>query len=383
MNGEEWQEQRRFCIHTIRTLGIGKGPWERIIQNDVMELIEYLDKWKGKPVDVSEPLMRSAICSIAALTVGRRFPNKDTNTDVKVIEKAHHIITDHGRLSNPAAIMPWLLKYFIKFNIAGYADKMKALETFCDIFRREIAKHQHREDNPDSSDFVGHYLDVLNQKDSSDDYKHYSVENLIGHMIALFIGGSDTVVASLNWLLLLMAEHPKVQEKVEQEIYDVFGRDGQTSWDDKKKLPYTMATIFEMERWASITRFYPPRRVSETFEFHDYTIPKDALIFGNGWAINRDPKHWDNPDKFMPERFLQIAEKSGKDPSKLDGYAPFSFGKRKCPGETVAIMTIFLYFTGIMQKFAVGMPPGCSMKVYVEYSGVAHPCKQVLHFTEK
>lgn len=380
MNGDEWQEQRKFCIRTMRSLGIRKGPWEQIIQEGVAEFVEYLLKWKDKSIDVNGPLLRSGVRSNAALIIGRRLSGKETNSDVKVVEKAHHVVTEHTKMTNPAALMPWLVKYLARFNIAGYADKTKAIENFGNVFRREIEKHQNCEDNTDPQDFIGRYLEVLNKKNTADDNKYYSVENLIGNSAALFVGGSDTTSASISWLLVLMAENQKVQEKVQKEIDDVLSRDGPINWDDRKKLPFTMATIFEMERWASIVPFYAPRCVTETFEFRGYNIPKGVIIVGNTWAIHRDPKHWDNPDEFVPERFLQTNEKSGKDASKLNGFAAFSFGKRNCPGETVAIMTIFLYFTRIMQKFAISTPPGRRVNLNSQFSPIMYPSAQELCF---
>lgn len=85
------------------------------------------------------------------------------------------------------------------------------------------------------------------------------VHNLLGNLVILFISSNDSTMASISWLLLFMAEYPEIQKKVQDEIDYFAGRDGVVSFDDKAKLPYTMATIFEMLRWVSVAPFPPPR----------------------------------------------------------------------------------------------------------------------------
>ncbi|KAK8756956.1 hypothetical protein V5799_000342 [Amblyomma americanum] len=79
----------------------------------------------------------------------------------------------------------------------------------------------------------------------------------------------------------------------------------------------------------------------------------------NFWAVHNDPNVWPSPEKFDPSRFINddgsaILEK----PKRL---IPFSLGKRKCPGETQAIMVMFLYITCILQHFRVLPEEGVTM----------------------
>lgn len=85
------------------------------------------------------------------------------------------------------------------------------------------------------------------------------METLLGNLFILFIAGNDSTLAGMSWLLLLMAAHQDIQKKVHDEIDKVVGKDGTIYHEDKFKLPYTMATIFEMTRWVSISAIFPPR----------------------------------------------------------------------------------------------------------------------------
>lgn len=101
----------------------------------------------------------------------------------------------------------------------------------------------------------------------------------------------------------------------------------------------------------------------------------------NSWAVMHDPKYWKDPMEFIPERFMQ---NDRKDPSKMEGISTFSFGKRNCPGETIAMMTIFIYFTGIMQKLQIKAPFGILPTLDVGYyGGVMNPVGEELCFVER
>lgn len=96
-------------------------------------------------------------------------------------------------------------------------------------------------------------------------------------------------------------------------------------------------------------------RASEDTTIGGYNIPKGTNVLVNFWAIHHDPKHWPNPEKFDPTRFLS---EDGTKLVKKDSFLPFSHGKRSCPGEALAQVELFLYITNILQKFRIEPSPG-------------------------
>ncbi|KAK4728667.1 hypothetical protein R3W88_021655 [Solanum pinnatisectum] len=80
-----------------------------------------------------------------------------------------------------------------------------------------------------------------------------------------------------------------------------------------------------------------PHRAIETCQVMSYTIPKDAQILVNVWAITRDPFIWEEPDMFRPQRFLSSdTDFKGNDFEFL----PFSAGRRMCPGMPMAAIQV-------------------------------------------
>ncbi|XP_042146115.1 cytochrome P450 2U1 [Ixodes scapularis] len=161
---------------------------------------------------------------------------------------------------------------------------------------------------------------------------------------------------------------PHVQAKIQQEIDRVVGRERQPMWEDRYQMPFTMATIWEMQRW----------RTDKDVELAGYVIPKGTIMMANIWAVNMNADLWDDPETFRPERFIE--QGGSKLRPKLDYFIPFSVGKRMCPGEALAPVEIFLFTTGILQKFTVLPEDGKTIDLTVDSGAFSSPKYQKLRF---
>jgi len=89
------------------------------------------------------------------------------------------------------------------------------------------------------------------------------------------------------------------------------------------------------------------------FEFEGFFFPKRTIFLSNLYHILQDEGYWGDPENFRPERFLTQEGKYRKDERLI----PFFIGKRNCPGEALAMVEYFLFFTGIMQNFEFSLDP--------------------------
>merc|ERR550525_626968 len=96
-------------------------------------------------------------------------------------------------------------------------------------------------------------------------------------------------------------------------------------------MPYTDAFIHEVLRHSCIV-YTTPHATTEEVEFHGYTIPKGTSVFANTSHIMNDPKHWDKPEEFNPDHFLDDEGNFKKN----DRCIPFLVGKRYCLGQQLA-----------------------------------------------
>lgn len=156
-------------------------------------------------------------------------------------------------------------------------------------------------------------------------------------------------------------------------------------------MPYTKAIVSEISRIVSVTPVGIPHQMESDLMFHDYFLPKGATVFSNIYGIHRNPDVWGDPDNFRPERFLiEDDDDDGNCEIKLlhhDALVPFSYGKRRCIGETLAEDTLFLFLTTIFQQFNILPDPATQGKQDFEADlGLIlapKPFKIVLHSRKK
>lgn len=118
-----------------------------------------------------------------------------------------------------------------------------------------------------------------------------------------------------------MANHPKIQEKVQEEIDQVIG-DRRLSMEDSTNMPYTEATLAEIQRIRSVVPTGIPHGALEDMEIENYTIPKGTMIVPLQWAVHMNEKMWKDPEDFEPARFLNSEGRFVKDEALI----PFQTG---------------------------------------------------------
>ena len=169
------------------------------------------------------------------------------------------------------------------------------------------------------------------------------------------LAGFDTVTSALNWGLMLLADNPEVQTKAQNHIDDILG-DNLPGLQDRSKLHYVEATIMEILRLGAIAPMHLPRSPSHDVNFQGYIISKGTTVMFNIYNVCYDENIWPSPTKFDPERFLT---RSGElDRAKTEEILAFGIGRRKCPGELIARIQLFIFFTSLLQRFTIVKPKG-------------------------
>ncbi|KAM0022721.1 putative geraniol 8-hydroxylase [Helianthus debilis subsp. tardiflorus] len=137
----------------------------------------------------------------------------------------------------------------------------------------------------------------------------------------------------------------KLQEEVKQKINSSSSSMAET---EISKLPYLDAFIKETLRLHPPVPLLLPHRAVQTSEVLNYTIPCGAKLLVNIWAIGRDPKLWEDPLLFKPERFLgSNLDFRGKDFE----FIPFGAGRRMCPGLPSGITNVRSILASLILRF--------------------------------
>uniref|UniRef100_A0A8C8VH63 Cytochrome P450 2U1 n=1 Tax=Pelusios castaneus TaxID=367368 RepID=A0A8C8VH63_9SAUR len=346
--GPVWRQQRKFSHSTLRHFGLGKHSLEpKIIEELKYVKEEMLRHGKNpfNPFSIISNAVSNVICSMA---FGRRFDYEDIEfkTMLRFMSRALEISVNGLLLL--VNICPWL--YYLPF---GPFRELRQIEFDITAFLKKIiAQHRDTLDRENPRDFIDMYLLQVEEAKKRNSESSFSEDYLFFIIGDLFIAGTDTTTNTLLWCLLYMSLHPEVQEKVHAEIEVVIGCDRVPSLTDKTHMPFTEATIMEVQRMTVVVPLSVPRMASETAVLRGYIIPKGSLIVPNLWSVHRDPSIWERPDDFQPTRFL---DENGQ-LIKKETFIPFGIGKRVCMGEQLAKMELFLMFVNLMQTFTFVYP---------------------------
>ncbi|KAJ7614588.1 cytochrome P450 [Mycena polygramma] len=157
---------------------------------------------------------------------------------------------------------------------------------------------------------------------------------LLLHLGGALLQGSDTSAGIVQNFVLFLSAHPEAQKKAQMEIDAVVGMDQPPIWEDIARLPYMHAFIEECMRFRPIAPLALPHAMAEDETYDGMFFPKGAIVFMNVWGIMHDEKYYENPEKFVPERFLAhplgIRPDVEDDPARRD--LSFGGGRRVCPG---------------------------------------------------
>jgi len=173
-----------------------------------------------------------------------------------------------------------------------------------------------------------------------------SVEQLIDEIKILFIAGHETTANALTFTLQLLGSHLDVQQKVFEEILKVESESDDVV-EQLQKMTYINAVLNES------MRLYPPAWITDRQNVEDdslgeFNIKKDTLIGVSFYELHRNPKYWDNPEQFNPDRFLGEQKKHS-----MQYFYPFGAGPRMCIGAGFAIYEMCLAISHIIKKYKV------------------------------
>ncbi len=185
----------------------------------------------------------------------------------------------------------------------------------------------------------------------------YDAKQLRDECMNFTIVGRDTAAGALQWTFYLLSQNPAVERKLRAEIDTVLG-DRRPTYDDVDRMPYLRMVHDES------MRLYPPgwtfsRTALADDRIGGVHIPKGASVQMCVYAMHRNPRYWDNPEGFDPERFLP--ERSVGRPQFA--YFPFGGGGRVCIGRKLAMMEGSLIIARILQAFRLSLAPGHRIEV--------------------
>ncbi|XP_077862993.1 cytochrome P450 1A5-like [Saccoglossus kowalevskii] len=349
----KWKLQRKIGHQAIRNYASGE-KLESLIRREAFPTFQRaVAQNNGKPF-LPKPLLFLLVGNIiASMCFGKRYEYDDPEL-LKIMGVMNDVNESFG--NGLAADFVPIFRYI---STPGHIEVKTLLKEWLTIIQRQIDEHKAKlgKGDKDVESLIDDILSIQREAElaGGDRTIQLTDVNLRQTVSDIFAAGLDTTINALNWAVAYLTYYPDVQSKVQREIDDVIGDDRLPLLSDKGKLPYCEAVIHELLRIRTVVPFAIPHTTTVDTSVGGYAIPKDTWIWCNLWNVHMNEKHWDKPEEFRPERFLDSDRAMLP---KLDGYMPFSGGRRVCMGEALAKNELFLLFISIFQQYTFKVPAG-------------------------
>jgi cytochrome P450 len=295
------------------------------IASEVNNLVEE------RPIDLF-PVMSNLAFNVVAKSLFQLSNDENKFHRIKfIIEEVQNFLIKEIRLPHKA----WW------FSVSGQVKKHLKLAEENNTIIKEII-----EERKASNEEINDLLNMLLETRYEDTGESMSIEQLIDEIKVLFIAGHETTANALTFTLYLLGRNPEVQQKVFEEIIEVESQTS-NSIEQLQKMIYTNAVLNES------MRLYPPAWITDRQNLEDdslaeFKIKRNTLIGVSFYELHRNPKYWNNPDEFIPDRFLGEQKKKS-----MQYFYPFGAGPRMCIGTGFAIYEMCLTISQIVKKYII------------------------------
>ncbi|KAI3726588.1 hypothetical protein L1987_66386 [Smallanthus sonchifolius] len=243
--------------------------------------------------------------------------------------------------------------------VRGVRSKVDWVVKTLDEFLTGAVEERLSKTNPDpvaAEDGFKPFIDVLLKIQKEDNLGiTVDTEVLKALLLDAYIAATDTTASVLQWVMTEFLVNPDIMKKAQDEVKRVLNGKEDITSEDLDKMTYLKAVIMESTRLHPPLPILLPRIARQDVNLMGYDIAKDTRVYVNVYAIMRDPKVWDQPEKFIPERFLESSIDFIKHNFEL---LPFGAGRRACPGRIYSMAIDEMVLATFLYKFEWSLPQG-------------------------
>ncbi|XP_010528651.1 PREDICTED: cytochrome P450 81D1 [Tarenaya hassleriana] len=338
--GDHWRNLRRICAIEIFS-GHRLSSFLSVRTDEVRRLVIRLSRaasgTEKAVVEMRPMFVDLTFNNIMRMITGKRYyGEEEEEVDEEERKRVRRMVAEVGTNTssgNAVDYMP-IMRWF-----SDYEKRMKKLGEKTDEFLQSLVDEKRREGERGNT-----MIDrMLSLQDSDPEY--YTDQLIKGLVLIMVMAGTNTTAVSLEWALSNLLNHPHVITKARTEIDNQVGLDRLIEEADIPNLPYLQSIVLETLRLHPAAPLLVAHMASEDCKVGPYDMPRGTTLLVNAWAIHRDPKLWEDPDSFKPERF----ETGGEEASKL--IMTFGMGRRACPGSGLAQKVLSLAIGSLIQCF--------------------------------
>lgn len=263
-----------------------------------------------------------------SLAYGKRLAHS-FDTEVQEVEEVMREILEEAWLPNVAfPFLNRLPNFLAPWRATSERLSRKQAQLFTTCFEQALLRPASSWSKQVSAHLFGH-LDKSNWQEEA---------YVVG---TAFEAGSDTTAFVLEVAVMACVLYPATVQRAQMELDTVVGS-RMPELQDIPQLPYIMAFINEVLRWRPVVPGGIHHATSQDDEYKGYIIPINTTVTANHWSLEFDSQVFDDPWNFWPERWLG---------DNILPSSAFGFGRRICPGKTLAMNSLYLAISRLLWAF--------------------------------
>ncbi|KAI0199291.1 cytochrome P450 2D18 [Astrocystis sublimbata] len=347
MDANERWKLRRKLYHQILQESKCNSQHLSLLEAESIQLVRDIAL---KPNDLMLHPGRFTNSIMMSLIFGIRTPAHDAPHYLKLRDLMTTLI-GLGEIgaTPPVDIMP-MLKYLPERLWRNWRTRARVLrDKVFDLYSPLVDRViERRKMGQQRNSFLDGVLDQNGELELSRD----EIDVMCGNLLE---GGTDTMATLILTLAQAMALHPQIQTDIHAHIDSVTGENKLPTWGDYERLPYVSMVVKELHRWRPPAPAGFPHVVDKDDEIDGLRIPRGSAVIMNIWGIHHDPKRFENPDTFNPDRYqgqTQLASvyANSGDYQNRDHFG-YGIGRRICPGIHLAERALWLAVVKLMWAF--------------------------------
>ncbi|KAH0462889.1 hypothetical protein IEQ34_007471 [Dendrobium chrysotoxum] len=350
--GEYWREMKKATIlHLLSNKKVGSYKYAR--EEELTFMMKEIER--TMLVDITKMFHVLSRDVISRAVTGESTRNKLWGDDLS------KLIDDSSRMMGEFYVgdyIPWLGK--IVGVVTGFERRLrntversdKFLEEIVKEHRRRMAKRKEEGDGDATHECFLDALLTLDQWELKCKGVVFDSESIKAVILDMFGAGTDPTSISMEWTMAELICHPAAMRKLKEEIIKVVGPNKACIKEEQlTDMSYLKAVVKEALRLHPPAAIILPRQLIQDTNIKGYRIPKGTMVLINAWATGRDPKIWDSPEEFRPERFINGEAIDINFSSHGYQLLAFGAGRRSCPGMKFSVTLIELAIANLVYVF--------------------------------
>nr|XP_043616609.1 cytochrome P450 83B1-like [Erigeron canadensis] len=352
---KNWKEMRK--IFTVYLFSPKRLLSSRHIRED--EVSRAMNKIRrlassSKHVNISEITHTVMSTIVTRMGFGKRYEDGNESKEIlRMLDEVQATVTNYIF----SDIWPGLPFVRLVDRLMGKFRRLDKIFRELDSFYNELIDEHLDPRNQKSKEEDQDLIDILIQLKKDQVLHPFELTNdhIKAMLTDILVAGTDNSAATMVWAMTGLVKNPRVMKKAQEEVRNVVGKKGVVDEDDLPKLAYLKAVVKEGMRLFPAAPLLLARETIKDTIIQGYKVKKKTLVYVNALAVGRDPASWENPEEFLPERFLSndIGYKGGD-----FELIPFGGGRRICPGITMGVTEVELLLANLVYMWDWALPDG-------------------------